>query len=292
MNSPRCLLCDRDTARLWFIRKAEGSEYPIFRCETCKSAFVWPRPEVSIVQNLYADQKYTPSHNRNGVYWPSAQRDARRLFGSFGRYATGRVLLDIGAGEGTASAEAIRRGFLVRACEPSPSCRKQYASRNGFEPEATFFNTGYAEQNRHQVDAVLLSHVLEHLPDPVKLLEDVGVVLRPGGVIIIAVPLLGSILTAMMGKKDFFITPPEHLTFFSFAGLEALLRRQGYTLESTFTSSKVNMNRYRNLLGLACYAVNSAAYVLLKTSELFHRSVVLNVCARREPLAANPVLEN
>ena len=127
----------------------------------------------------------------------------------------------------------------------------------------------------------MLSHVLEHLPHPEMVLNNVGVVLRPGGVVIIAVPLFGSVLTAVMGKRDFFITPPEHLTYFSQAGLGNLLERNGYRIESIYTSSKVNMLRYRSKLGPACYAVNMTAYGVLKLSELVNRGVVLNVCARR-----------
>jgi SAM-dependent methyltransferase len=200
---------------------------------------------------------------------------------SFAPFIKGCVLLDIGAGAGFAAEEAIARGFAVRACEPSPQCCKEFLDRNGFEPESTFFDSEYAEKNRHQIDVVLLSHVFEHVPEPEQILNNVSLVLRPGGVVIIAVPLFGSVLTAVMGKKDFFITPPEHLTYFSHAGLIGLLKRYGYHVESMYTSSKVNVLRYRNQLGPACYAVNVAAYSVLKLAELINRSVVLNVCARR-----------
>jgi hypothetical protein len=83
-----------------------------------------------------------------------------------------------------------------------------------------------------------------------------------------------------VGKRDFFITPPEHLTYFSHADLAELLHRNVYHIDSIYTSSKVNMHRYRNGLGPAPYAVNMAAYGVLKLSELVNRSIVLNVCAR------------
>ena len=281
MDLASCILCNRNTIRDWFVRKAGASDYQIVRCEFCKSAYVWPRPKGNKVKELYADRTYNPNHNDRGLYWPSGSSDAARLFKSFGPFIKGRSLLDIGAGAGVASEDAIRRGFDVRACEPSPQCRKEFLDRNGFEPEPNFFDTEYAEVNRHKVDVAMLSHVLEHLPDPEMVLNNVGVVLRPGGIVIIAVPLFGSVLTAVMGKSDFFITPPEHLTYFSQAGLGSLLERNGYRIESIYTSSKVNMQRYRSRLGPVCYAVNMAAYSVLRLSELVNRSIVLNVCARR-----------
>jgi SAM-dependent methyltransferase len=274
-------MCNCHSVEPWFVKNSGTSHYPVVRCRSCHSAFVWPRPDASAVLDLYSDSDYSPSHDRDGIYWPTAETDAKRLIGTFGRYAHGKVLLDIGAGEGVASAEAIAQGFTVRACEPSPQCRMAFATRNGFEPESSFFDTEFAERNRHQIDVVLMSHVLEHLSDTEKLLNDVSIVLRPGGIMIIAVPLLGSIVTAVMGEKDFFITPPEHLNFFSAAGMEQLLKKHGYSLESKFTSSKVNLQRYRNLLGPASYVLNYAAYGVMKMSELVNRSIVLSVCARK-----------
>ncbi len=40
----------------------------------------------------------------------------------------------------------------------------------------------------HEFDYVLASHVFEHLPDPITWLRDVHSVLRPGGVVLLAVP--------------------------------------------------------------------------------------------------------
>jgi SAM-dependent methyltransferase len=262
-------------------QKNGACDHPIVRCDSCKSAYCWPRPEPDAVQELYSDREYNPAHGRLGLYWPSGQRDAARLLYSFSRFVSGRTFLDIGAGAGVTAAEAISLGFDVRACEPSPQCCKEFLDRNGFEPESTFFNGDYAERNRHLADVVMLSHVLEHVPDPEQLLNNVSVVLRSGETVIISVPLFGSVLTSVMGRRDFFITPPERLTYFSHAGLGGMLKRHGYLVESMYTSSKVNMLRYRDRLGPVCFPVNMAAYSVLKFSELFNRSVVLNVCARR-----------
>jgi SAM-dependent methyltransferase len=281
MSMHRCQLCDEDTIRPWFVRTVSTQEYPIVRCSYCKSAYVWPRPQAGAVQDIYSDSGYNPAHSTEGMYKPTAQQDVAQLFASFGHFIAGKALIDIGAGTGIASEEAIRRGFAVRACEPSPQCRKEYLNRNGFEPEAAFFDAAYCKENPAAFDAVLLSHVLEHIADPEQALNNARKVLRSGGVAIIAVPLFGSILTSVMGRRDFFLTPPEHLTYFSCAGLAKLLERTGYQIEASYTSSKVNMLRYRSRFGAGSYAINMAVYGLLRVSELFKRSIVLNVCARR-----------
>jgi len=123
--------------------------------------------------------------------------------------------------------------------------------------------------------------VLEHILDLDKFVQSMRIVLKPGSSLIIAVPHFGSILTVLMGKKDFFITPPVHLNYFSLPGIASLLKRNGFSVKASFTSSKVNLERYRNRLGPGRYAVNTAGYLAMRLSEAFKRSIVLNVCATR-----------
>lgn len=48
--------------------------------------------------------------------------------------------------------------------------------------------TPLAEQIPQRFDYVVLCHVLEHVPEPIRFLNDVGALLRPGGVALFAVP--------------------------------------------------------------------------------------------------------
>ena len=276
-----CMICKSDhSLAAWFEKESRGSKYSIVRCSACKSAYVWPRPKLSDILAIYSSLVEYSGANESGVYWPNAEEDARRIFRNFGpRILAAGTILDIGSGEGIASAEAVRCGFKVRACEPSPHACREFAKRIGFEPDPTFFSEEYAEQNRGLFDGALLSHVLEHILDVDKFVQDMRVVLKPGSSLIIAVPHFGSILTMLMGEKDFFITPPIHLNYLSLPGITALLMRNGFEVKASYTSSKVNLERYKNRLGPGRYAINTAGYLAMRLSEVFQRSIVLNVCA-------------
>jgi 2-polyprenyl-3-methyl-5-hydroxy-6-metoxy-1,4-benzoquinol methylase len=280
---PSCLICKgENSVDTWFAKESRGKSYPIVRCNACHSAYTWPRPTAQEIEAIYSSLVEVSGANESGVYWPNAEEDARRIFKNFGpRIATGGKILDIGSGEGIASVEAVRRGFRVGACEPSPHACKEFARKLGFEPDPTFFSEEYAEQNRGLYDGALLSHVLEHILDPDKFVQDIGMVLKPGGSLIIAVPHFGSILTTLMGEQDFFITPPIHLNYFSLPGMTALLKRNGFVVDASYTSSKVNLERYRTRLGAGRYVINTAGYLAMRASEAFGRSIVLNVCATR-----------
>jgi SAM-dependent methyltransferase len=72
-------------------------------------------------------------------------------------------------------------------------------------------------------DAVVLWHVAEHLHDPAATLRDVAALLRPGGVLMIAVPNFGS-PEARVGKAWWFhLDVPRHLFHFTPATLRNLL---------------------------------------------------------------------
>ena len=66
-------------------------------------------------------------------------------------------------------------------------------------------------------DAVVLWHVAEHLHDPATTLRNVASLLRPGGVLMIAVPNFGS-PEAKIGKAGWFhLDVPRHVFHFTSA---------------------------------------------------------------------------
>lgn len=130
--------------------------------------------------------------------WDYFQNEALESFaGSASRLAylanliscPGKVL-NIGVGAGTFEAEAIGRGLTVFSLDPSAKSierlRQIYdlgdRARIGYSQEIPFPDDHF--------DAVVLSEVMEHLPDDVldKTLREVARVLRTGGHIIGTVP--------------------------------------------------------------------------------------------------------
>lgn len=280
-----CIFCNTEqAARLWSIKQNAGREYRIFKCAICRGGFVWPRPQREEIDAIYESEAGKPTQESKGIYRPTAETDARRLFLEFGPHIRVGTLLDVGAGEGHASFAAKQRGFTVLACEPNPQARALFAEKLGTEPDPSFFGDQYIQQLNTKMDVAISSHVLEHIVDPLRFLQDLYSVVAPGGVVVISVPLFGSIVTAVLGERDPFVSPPVHLNYFSLAALRKLLARARFTTVGSYTSSKVNLERYRSRLGALRHAVNLPTWGLLRASELLHRSVVLNVCARRSEL--------
>jgi SAM-dependent methyltransferase len=77
-------------------------------------------------------------------------------------------------------------------------------------------------------DAVTMSHVIEHLHDPVSALQEVRRILKPGGTLWIVTPNVESIGHRRFGVNWRGLEPPRHLVLFSGASLAEALDRAGF----------------------------------------------------------------
>ncbi len=77
-------------------------------------------------------------------------------------------------------------------------------------------------------DQVTLSHVVEHLHDPVSALEEVFRLLRPGGRVWIQTPNLNAASIARFGSSSRLLEPPRHLVLFEVSTLADMLNRAGF----------------------------------------------------------------
>jgi SAM-dependent methyltransferase len=136
----------------------------------------------------------------------------------------GRRLLDIGCGTGAFLDEARRQGWDVRGVEVSAYAVEQ-ARRRGLEvvhgPIEDFLPAA------HAYDCVTLWDAIEHVRDPLGVLQAAGRALRPGGVLALSTGDVTSLCARLTGPRWHLFTLPEHLYFFSPAALNRLLARAG-----------------------------------------------------------------
>ncbi len=285
----RCLACDQTRLVTWFTKSTNTGQFPVARCLECGSAFVWPRPGQAVIDAHYESRDYSnltyeQVQAQIGEYFPTSNMDAQRVISRCHRLTPGRDFLDVGAGNGEFSEAALSQGCRVHACEPNPNSRAVFLHRNGFEADARFFDTEYAQAHLKSFDIVLLSQVLEHLIDIHSAVANIHAVLRKGGIAAIAVPHRGSALSILQGRNDMFISPPEHLNFFSRKGLVSLFERNGFELAYLETVSKVPQGKIRSRLRnrLLGTVVSHALYACLRFFDCANRGMVLNAYFRRK----------
>jgi SAM-dependent methyltransferase len=69
--------------------------------------------------------------------------------------------------------------------------------------------------NMSKFNAICLWDVIEHLWNPVEVCQNLALLLKPGGYFFISTPDIGSFMARILGRHWAFMTPPEHMGFFS-----------------------------------------------------------------------------
>jgi SAM-dependent methyltransferase len=80
----------------------------------------------------------------------------------------------------------------------------------------------------HSFDVVIMSHVIEHLPDPQGTLLEVHARMNPGALLYVAVPDINSLPFQIFGKRWDVINPMVHFQYFNRDSLERLLHSCGF----------------------------------------------------------------
>jgi 2-polyprenyl-3-methyl-5-hydroxy-6-metoxy-1,4-benzoquinol methylase len=145
-------------------------------------------------------------------------------------------LLDVGCGNGNFLVGLRERGWQVRGIEPDPNSARVARERNGLE-----VTTGTLEGSAlpsASVDAITLSHVIEHVPDPVALLCECSRVLRPGGRLIAETPNIESFGHRKFGTNWRGLEVPRHLFLFSRKALRACAQKAGLKIEYLRSTSR------------------------------------------------------
>ena len=142
-------------------------------------------------------------------------------------------LLEIGCGSGTMLRGFEDLGWKAEGIDFDPvaidACR-----RKGLR-----VNLGTLEGQRYpsdSFDAVIMSHVIEHVHDPVALLSECRRILKSGGALSLVTPHVNALGHRIFAKSWFFLDPPRHLHLFSVPSLRGALDRAGFEHAQIFSS--------------------------------------------------------
>jgi SAM-dependent methyltransferase len=137
----------------------------------------------------------------------------------------GRRVLDIGSGSGAWLLIAREAGWSVAGADPDPIARSR-AQELGLE-----VRTGGAEAWADQLgtfSAVTMSHVIEHVHDPVQTLRDALSLLRPGGRLYVETPNIDAVGHTIFGPNWRGLETPRHLVLFNHGSMNRALGMAGF----------------------------------------------------------------
>ena len=259
-NLASCPACGSSVKKPWLSKEIGGLKFIFDKCCTCGTAYLNPQPSAESLKSMYAysghGSKSLTSFDKvmaSEVEFPNSTVDAQRMV-NYAKKLLGPVkagqakALDIGSGYGFFSKAALEQGFQVIAVNPARAENRIFRQLNGFEPIPLFFEE--VDFGPEKFDLVILSQVLEHLLDPLQVLVKVSNLMKPKGVIAIAVPNVDAILIKLFKSKSGFLGLPEHIIHFSRNGLSAILQRAGFYVNLHLYISRIPYYSISNNLNI------------------------------------------
>lgn len=236
------------------------------RCPTCHLEWLNPQPSTNDLAQLYADY-YTHAAQEEGSLFvrailrgiPAAKQGYSDFVDGKRERALGRVLswlgplaemgkrgtlgldanergalLDFGCGDGAFLKHMRGLGWSVSGVEQDPQAAQVAHDALGGDPiHATLTDAKAAATGGY--DVITLSHVIEHLLDPVATLRECLACLRPGGRLVVATPNTESRAHARFGRNWLHLDPPRHIYLFNASTLTEVTRQAGFHVENVET---------------------------------------------------------
>lgn len=207
------------------------------RCGECGFELVEPRPSDLALAEFYAAQDYTAHEPVDDA---AAQRRAAGQLAAIeaaGEVLAGKSVLDVGCGGGQLLAAARERGAKVCGVDPAAhaheACRKQGIL---VVPQLDDLGT-------ERFDGIVMSHVLEHVPDVLGTLAELRERLRSDGWLCLEVPNRGSLrarlspqAVTVLGADERHRAFPIHLSYFTPETLGRALEVTGFAVVAMTTS--------------------------------------------------------
>lgn len=137
-------------------------------------------------------------------------------------------ILDYGCGNGDYLLSLKSLGYELHGAEYDPRLIERLADAGIVIHDVASLHDNTWDS---YFDHITLSHVLEHVPDPIALLSRLFLWLKPGGSIYIEVPNANASLLAIFGRYWRGLEAPRHFALPSTSALVAALERAGFTIE-------------------------------------------------------------
>jgi SAM-dependent methyltransferase len=250
--------------------------YDVIGCQACGFRHIDPLFSEEELKKFYDGEFY---QTERPDYFARAEGDKEWWMLRYHHYyelleahAPGRRILDIGSGPGYFLEAGRLRGWDVLGFEPS-RIAADYTAGRGIAVVNDFFSAGKAE-GRGVFDVVSMNLVLEHLRDPIALVEEAKSMLAPGGLLFVSSPNdfnpLQMVLWKKMGFAPWWVVPKHHLNYFdgesarrlfTAHGLKTLHQENSYPLENFLLAGRNYVGN--DGIGRECHAERKAFEIAL-----------------------------
>ncbi len=222
--------------------------YHVIGCSSCGFTHIVPLPTEEELVHVYSgealkDTSLSADRYRRELDWYNLVFDDR--YDTFEAHlpAERRRILDVGCGLGFFLLRGKERGWDTVGIEPGERSAA-YGRRLGLEIVADFLTKAVTDR-LGKFDAIHMSEVLEHIPDPRGMLQLMHSLLRPGGLLCLMVPNdynpFQRAFRLVSDEKPWWLAPPNHVNYFTLDSLTQILLSSGFEITLREASFPIDM---------------------------------------------------
>ncbi len=277
-------------------------EFSIFKCQDCGIYLISPKISPDEMEKYYPD-KY--------ICYQEAIEDDDNLYRRLDRknavikrckivkkiYKEPGEILDVGCATGLFLNEMEKLGWKVNGVEPNKNAAKYAKKRFGLDVFCGYLND--AKFPGGSFDVITLWDVLEHVPSPNELMEEINRLLKPGGLVIGTLPnakaweryLFGEYWVGWEIPRHYRTHTPETITkflqdksfkdinIFSFIGRHGAFMLSVEFWLNTWKAEKWKKRFIHAFLGSLPFRIISHPFFLI--AEKFNRSNIMSFSAKK-----------
>lgn len=229
--------------------------FSIIQCQSCGFKFTNPRPLTSQLGKYYASETYISHSNTsigfiNSTYQMVRKYTLLKKLQLISKYFKTGNLLDVGCGTGEFLKICKDAKWNVKGIEPDELTRKKAIENYALDVQNESALKDLPSESFH---IITMWHVLEHVPFLNDRIKELKRLIKPNGIIIIAVPNCDS-LDAKIYKEDWAAYDvPRHLYHFTPKDISTIFKNHGLNVSSTlpmiFDAFYVSMLSEKNKTG-------------------------------------------
>jgi SAM-dependent methyltransferase len=219
----------------------EPAKFSIAECCYCDLQFAHPmQSRESVYERIYEHAATLPGYSRyvwyadqvlrrkNPLQWLESQEEMYAFIGSELRRRCGTKsgrIVEIGSGLGYLTSALHQAGYDVRGMDVSE--RAVEAARRRFGDLFEVCDVTCMDTSARKADAIIMTEVIEHVPDPCALLRGIHSMLRPGGLALLTTPNKSAAPRDSYWCTD---NPPVHFWWFSETSMCRMAQIAGLTV--------------------------------------------------------------
>lgn len=227
----KCISCDG--INLKYYTENKTLKLPIYICQDCQlhTTGTSQKQLELVLKNFYEEEFWDVNRDfgLNDSHTDAYSIGRKRLFSSQLKYIKNFLkkdfnILEIGSGHGEALIEFEKLNFKVTGIEPD---LKNVTHLKKLLKKSKIIQSNIEDFNiDEKFDLIWMSHVFEHLPDPISFLKNIQKNMNSDSILFIEVP-------SVTKKNDYrHFTSAPHAYNYSGNSIENLLQKTGYKIIS------------------------------------------------------------